>query len=301
MPETKNWPSLAGLLQTTHANAPLRLLGAPMDGGAVTPGACAQAPAVFRRTLKRIGTYDVETERDIGTSVFDAGDVDVAGMRPEDGFAPLRDAFRPLVAPPGLAVMIGGNNAVTRPGVHALGALDRVGLVTLDAHFDLRDTSAGLLNGNPVQALLDDGLPGENIIQIGIAPFANARYMHETAKRGGLTTITMAQLRRRGVHAAMEQALEQLSDRCDRIYVDFDIDIIERGLAPGAPGARPDGISTHDFFVAARLAAAWPKVVAVDLTEFDPALDVSDITALVAARWFAEVLAGFEMRPGAAL
>src|SRR6185437_8510616 len=48
--------------------------------------------------------------------------------------------------------------------------LGRVGLITFDAHFDLRDTDLGLNNGNPVQALLEDGLPGANIGQIGLAP-----------------------------------------------------------------------------------------------------------------------------------
>jgi formiminoglutamase len=37
-------------------------------------------------------------------------------------------------------------------------------------------------------------------------------------------------------------------------------------------------------------------VRAIDLAEFDPSLDVSDIGALTAGRWFAEVLAGHETR-----
>jgi formiminoglutamase len=34
----------------------------------------------------------------------------------------------------------------------------------------------------------------------------------------------------------------------------------------------------------------------VDLTEFDPSLDVGEITALTAGRWVAEILAGFAKR-----
>ena len=47
------------------------------------------------------------------------------------------------------------------------------------------------------------------------------------------------------------------------------------------------------FFAAARRLAREPRVRLVDLTEFDPSLDVSDVTALTAARWVAELLAGF--------
>ena len=56
------------------------------------------------------------------------------------GADPRRRARR-AVARHALTLLVGGNNAVTRPGVHALGLpLDQVGLITLDAHFDLRDT-----------------------------------------------------------------------------------------------------------------------------------------------------------------
>ena len=34
----------------------------------------------------------------------------------------------------------------------------------------------------------------------------------------------------------------------------------------------------------------------IDLTEWDPPLDPTDLSALTAARWVAECLAGFEMR-----
>jgi formiminoglutamase len=50
------------------------------------------------------------------------------------------------------------------------------------------------------------------------------------------------------------------------------------------------------FFTAARRLAAWPRVKLVDITEFDPSLDLSDITALTAGRWVCEVLAGYSER-----
>jgi arginase family enzyme len=55
-------------------------------------------------------------------------------------------------------------------------------------------------------------------------------------------------------------------------------------------------MAAHDFFLAGRLLAAWPKVRVIDLTEWDPPLDPTDLSALTAARWVAECLAGFEQR-----
>ena len=52
----------------------------------------------------------------------------------------------------------------------------------------------------------------------------------------------------------------------------------------------------EDFFHAVRRLAMEPKVRLIDLAEWDPPLDPSDLSALTAARWLAEVLAGFEAR-----
>ena len=52
----------------------------------------------------------------------------------------------------------------------------------------------------------------------------------------------------------------------------------------------------HDFFDAARVIGAHPKVRAVDLTEYDPSLEVGDLGSLTAGRWFCELLAGVSAR-----
>jgi len=80
------------------------------------------------------------------------------------------------------------------------------------------------------------------------------------------------------------------------LVIDCDIDVIDRAQFPAAPGARPGGMAAHDFFAAVRRLAADPRVRLIDLTEWDPPLDPSDLSALTAARWVAECLAGFEMR-----
>lgn len=295
--ECRSWTSVADLLCADPA-APVALYGAPLAGRSLTPGRCDLAPKTVRATLARISVYDVETETDIsGMRVFDAGDLDLKLVDPAEAFAPVRARGAELAARHGLTIMLGGNNAVTRPAVHALDpTLKRVGLLTLDAHFDLRDTDCGLTNGNPVQALLDDGLPGAHVAQIGLAPFANTKRMHEKARAAGVTVITLRQCREAGLAAVARAALDLLAQRVDAIHVDFDIDVIDRAHCPGAPGARPGGVLPEDFFDAARAIAAHPKVKSVDLTEFDPSLDVAEIAALTAARWVAEILAGFAAR-----
>jgi formiminoglutamase len=251
---------------------------------------------LLRATLKRIGRYDVETGRELATKIADLGDAAIGGLTIEDATPIIRDAVAASAEGHALTLLVGGNNAATRPAVLALdNELEDVGLITLDAHFDMRDLDEGLRNGNPVRALLADGLPGANIAQVGLAAFANSRAMHEDALEAGNLVVTIGDLRRDGIAHAIERALDHVA-HCDALVIDCDIDVIDRSQFPGAPGARPGGMALEDFLWAVRRLASDARVRVIDLVEWDPPLDPSDLSALTAARWVAECLAGYEMR-----
>jgi len=289
------WPNLSELL-IADGETPIGLVGAPLAAGSVTPGGCDKAPALMRQTLKRIGRYDVEMGRSIFTPVHDHGDAALDELTIEEATQPIRDAVAESVGEHALTLVVGGNNAVTRPATLALDvALEKVGLITLDAHFDMRDLDAGLSNGNPVRALIQDGLPGKNIAQIGLASFANTAEMHRDALAAGNLVISMEEVRRDGIRAAVDHAIEH-TRHCDALVIDCDIDVIDRSQMPGAPGARPGGMHVGDFFWAVRALASHHRSRVIDLTEWDPPLDPTDLSALTAARWLAECLAGFEFR-----
>ncbi len=289
------WPNLSELLSEPNSEAPVGMVGAPLGTGSVSPGHCDEAPARLRETLHRIGRYDVETGRELSSRIADHGDCALDGLMIEEATPVIREAVSACAARHALTLIVGGNNAVTRPALLALGELRSIGLITLDAHFDMRDLDQGLSNGNPVRALIEDGLPGANIAQVGIAPFANSRAMHKDAVAAGNCVVTMGDIRRDGIEAAIDRALDHV-DHCDTLFVDCDIDVIDRAQMPGAPGARPGGMAVDDFFWAVRMLAGDSRVRAIDLTEWDPPLDTTDLSALTAARWVAECLAGFEAR-----
>ena len=289
------WPNLSELLVDDSA-VPVGLVGAPLAAGSVTRGACDRAPALLRQILKRIGRYDIETGDSLFTPIHDCGDVELGGLEIEQATAPIREAVEASLADHSLTLLAGGNNAITRPAVLALGIpLDKVGLITLDAHFDMRELEDGLSNGNPVRALMRDGLPGKNIAQIGLASFANTAKMHRDALEAGNFVVSVEEVRRITIEKAIEQAMGHMS-HADAIVLDCDIDVIDRSQMPGAPGARPGGMDVRDFFWAVRRIAGDHRVRVIDLTEWDPSLDSTDLSALTAGRWLAECIAGFENR-----
>src|SRR6185295_17927351 len=139
---------------------------------------------------------------------------------------PIRGAVAASAEAHALTLLVGGNNAVTRPALLGLGgAIEEIGLITLDAHFDMRDTDQGLSNGNPVRALLEDGLPGANIAQVRLAPFANSAVMHRDAVDAGNFIVTMGDVRRDGIEQAIARALDHVA-HCDALVIDCDIDVI---------------------------------------------------------------------------
>src|SRR5215207_6474850 len=146
-----SWKSIADLI---GSEGQVAILGAPLEAGSVTPGRCDLAPETLRKALRRFSTYDVERGAELFFAVRDLGDVPVSGLSPADGFKPIRDSAAAAVAEHRLTLLVGGNHAVTRPAAHALGVpLAKVGLITLDAHFDMRGTEGGPTNGNPIRCL----------------------------------------------------------------------------------------------------------------------------------------------------
>jgi formiminoglutamase len=275
------------------------VLGAPLRLGSISPGRCDLAPRAVRSALERFSTYDVERARDLRElAVRDAGDLPLAASTPEEALAPLSQAAAAELARADALVLLGGDNSVTRAGVRALGPLHRSALLTFDAHFDLRDLEGGLTNGNPVRALLADGLPGANIAQIGIQGFANSRAYAAVAREAGIRVAGADTVHERGIDRVTAEALDYLEGRADAIYVDFDLDVLDRAFAPGTPGSRPGGLAAWQARRAARACGLRRKVKVLDLVEIDPERDLEGLTALAAAACLLEFCSGLHERLG---
>ncbi|HLH33292.1 MAG TPA: agmatinase family protein [Alloacidobacterium sp.] len=286
--EDKHWPRAHAWLAGDYAHSAtglLRVLGVPLTLGSITPSRCDLAPKAIRDALIRFSTYDVVHGRDVRElKVEDRGDLPLAQSTVEDAQEPIVQAVRDAVRSADAVVLLGGDNSITRPALRGMSDdLKKCGLLTIDAHLDLRTLEGGLRNGNPVRALLADGLPGENIVQVGIQSFANSAAYFRVAEDAGITVIPVEQVAERGMETVVERVLRELSHKVDAIYVDLDLDVMDRAFAPATAGARPGGLTPLDIRRAAYLFGAHSKVRVMDLVEIDPTRDSNDITALAAA------------------
>lgn len=200
---------------------------------------------------------------------------------------------------PNLTVYLGGDDGIIRPVLKGCCYdISKVGLLTLDAHHDVRVyyRNLGPHNGSPVRGLIDDGLKGENIIQVGISTFTNSIHYRRYCEEKGIKIIGANEARRKGVGICVENALKELSKKCDAIFVDFDLDVTELGFGPACGGAKPGGLSPWEVHEAAFAVGKNPKVMGFCIVEVDSTKDITGSGVLHAALTMLHVAAGFATR-----
>jgi formiminoglutamase len=254
-------------------------------------------PNAVRRALGRLSTWCASRRIDIAELIapWDRGDVHDPDI-PVEGEWRVRMAAETAVAKSRLLIALGGDNSLSYPVMAgAFGdALPQCGLVTLDAHHDLRD---GRSNGTPVRDLIEAGLPGEQIVQVGIADWANSRSYAVEAHARGVTVIGRAEVASRGVENCLREAFDIAGAAGGEIYVDLDLDVCDRAVAPACPGSMPGGLSATELLHAAYLAGHEPRVRAVDIAEVDATRDAPDErTVALAAMCLLEIAAGLALR-----
>lgn len=286
-PRAGDWPAPDGRVDAV-------LLGLPAFRTSLSPTGAHATPAAVREALRRysptlLGPPPVDLNE--GLRVADAGDVsDPDGP---DGEAAVRARVRELRAGADLVIALGGDNSVTYASAQGAGA---TGLITLDAHFDLRD---GVSNGSPVRRLVADGLDPRRIVQIGIADFANSAAYARRAADLGITVIPLEDVRRRDADDVMAEALG-IAGAGGAVHLDVDVDVCDRAVAPGCPASVPGGLQAFQLRALVRSAARDPRIGSADIVEVDATADAPDgRTVRLAALCVLELLAGLAQRGGA--
>ena len=290
----EKWPRASTLFDSSLNNADFALLGIPAHKTSLSPTSAHLTPAAVRDALARYSTFAESTDTDLrSVSMTDLGDIDSPDFA--DGESRVADFVADLLNKHKLIVALGGDNSITYSFAKGLWHdVKNIGVVTFDAHHDLRD---GESNGSPIWRLIQAGLPGKNIVQIGIADFANSSEYAQRAREHGVTVITRADMRSASMAELIGKALDIAGMQGRDIYVDVDVDVCDRSVAPACPASLPGGISADELRHAVRLVASDKRVRALDITEIDAAIDSDDQrTVRLAALLVLEAATGLASR-----
>ena len=297
MSDDPRWPrASAWLADSDDSECDLAVLGVPASRTSISPTHAHLTPTAIREALARYSTYSWTHDVDVrDLRARDAGDV----LDPDgpEGEVRVQARVADLVSRSRLLVALGGDNSITHSVATGVWgpAIGSAGLISLDAHHDLRD---GTSNGSPVRRLVEAGLAGRRVVQIGIADFSNSREYAARARDLGITVVTRDALRRRPLGDVMAEALAIASDGGGPVHVDLDVDVCDRSVVPGCPAAAPGGLTADELRQVAFLAGRSPKVRSLDVTEIDASADAPDgRTVRLGALLVLEAAAGLALRP----
>jgi formiminoglutamase len=293
LPHDVLWPRAGAWPPIDEGEWDAALLGVPAFRTSLSPTGAHATPAAIREALRRysptlLGPPPVDLDDRL--RIADVGDIDEPDG--QAGEASVRLAVAALRERADLVIALGGDNSITY--AVAQGA-DAAGLITIDAHFDLRD---GVSNGSPVRRLVEDGLDPRHIVQLGIADFANSAAYARRAADLGITVVTIDDLRRRGTAEVVAEALRVAGAGGGPVHLDIDVDVCDRSVAPGCPASVPGGLAAWELRTLVRAVAADARVHSADIAEVDATADAPDgRTVRLAALCVLELLAGKAVGP----
>jgi len=252
------------------------LVGVPFDANSSYLRGAAGAPAAIRSAFHSSSSnYWSELGVDLGAEGIyeDAGDLQFG----QDAFAEIESRVGQLVDRGLRPLSLGGDHSITFPLVRAVSKrVPDLTILHFDAHPDLYDDFENNRHSHasPFARIMEERL-AKRLLQVGIRTLN--RHQREQAERFGVEIIEMRNV----------PALEKMKVQ-GPVYISFDMDVLDPAFAPGISHREPGGMSVREAIT--HLHAIQGQIVGADLVEFNPAQDVSNVTAMVAAKLVKELL-----------
>ena len=240
----------------------------------------ALAPAAIRAALGPLAFH-------LDRSVSDAGDIVVQDGAMEAGQARAGHAIAAVINAGRLTVVLGGGHETAYAsylgvaGSEAVRGGRRLGILNLDAHFDLRDEPRPS-SGTPFLQMAEaEAAAGRDFryAVVGISEPNNTRALFGTAERLGVQYLLDEDCtaERAGVRW-------QFLAGVDVLYLTIDLDVLPASAAPGVSAPAAYGVPLPVISAVCRQVAESGKLLHMDVAELNPAFDIDGRTAKVAAR-----------------
>lgn len=179
---------------------------------------------------------------------------------------------------------------------HAKRDAGDIGLIWIDAHMDSHTPATTVshnIHGMPLAVLLGHGetslthlsddqpkLLPRNVCLIGVRSFetGEAQLLQDL----GVRVFYMEEVQQRGIQAVLQEAIQSVSAHTTAYGISLDLDAIAPEDAPGTGIKEPNGIGGQalcDSFQ--HLLSDDPRLIGLEISEYDPSLDVAQRTALL--------------------
>lgn len=270
--------------------ADVAIVGVPFGWSYPRPGAtagCAMAPTAVRRRSARLGRFAGNWDFDTAAPmlprgrprIVDAGDVPGDATDGPGNSARTNAAVEALLACGVVPICLGGDDSVPIPILRAFESRRPLTVLQVDAHLDFHDEIDGVREGySSAMRRASEMAHVERIVQVGLRGVGSASPDDlRAAREAGNVLVTARELRVAGVEMALRHLPADGS-----VFLSLDLDGLDPSVAPAVSAAAPGGLWWDEITDLVR--GVGPRLAGAALTEYVPALDVNELTALVAAR-----------------
>ncbi|HYD97585.1 MAG TPA: formimidoylglutamase [Noviherbaspirillum sp.] len=294
----KRWHQVVTPLEDAPGPGGVALVGFACDAGVARNHGRTGArggPAALRAML---GNMPVQRCR----AIADAGDVVCVADGSDDGLEraqqELADVVAGVLERGKLPVAMGGGHEIAFASFSGLARhlaareqAPRIGIINLDAHFDLRMAERGS-SGTPFRQIAEQcqarGWPFHYCV-LGINEFGNTQALFERARALGVRWMLDEEMH----VAALDKIRATLADflaQVDHVYFTVCLDVLAAAIAPGVSAPSPRGIGLDVVDPVIDIVAGSGKLRLADFAELNPGYDIDNRTARVAARLLARIV-----------
>jgi agmatinase len=279
----------------------IAIVGAPLDMGSYYRGQRFGPQAM--RNEYGAGGIDMNTlvNPTKELNIVDYGDIAVDNMSTEITVHHVRERIAEIARTGALPFIVGGDHSLEYPNIAGLADVHgkgSFGVVHFDAHFDAgKDQPHFITHGQPVYRAVKEGhVQARNFIQVGLRGPWPGPEGFEWMRNNGMRYHTMAEVEKRGWPEVMKRALAEAREGGRKLYISFDVDVLDPAYMPGTGTPVPGGLTMREAVPIVRSLCAENDLVGFEIVELDPLLDNSYRSALNANFILHACMTGVTMR-----
>ena len=265
------------------------IVGVPYDHTSTYRSGSRFAPRAIRDASLNIETYSMRTGVDLErVPLHDAGDlhiVDDASLTLDR----LSQVTKDILSAKKMPVIIGGEHTITQGPVRSLPR--SVGVVSFDAHGDLRDEyGGGKLSHATVLRRITEIVGTDGVLICGVRALCEEEV--EFIQNHNVQNMTPWGIREVGIAKTIER-IKAFTQRFEHTYLTIDTDVLDPAFAPGVANPEFNGLTPDELLTLASAVADDKRMIGFDLVEVCPNYDTG-ATAVAAARLIFEMIANAE-------
>ena len=240
----------------------------------------AEAPDALRNELAKLPWRQPMDHAlvDMGTVVCENGRLETAQTELGELVCQILDTnIKPVILGGGHETAFGHYSGVRK----FVGPDAKMGVINIDAHFDLRSYTKQSSSGTMFKQMLE-GNPNTSYFVLGIQEYGNTQALFDEAERLNVRYITERELEAMPVEHIYTQ-LHQFIASQEYIMLTLCSDVLDAAAAPGVSAPSPFGLAPKQVRELIRMVASARKTLSFDISEVNPSLDEGGRTVKLGA------------------